>query len=334
MENTVELQKPRCFVIAPIGNAGTVTRSRSDKILKYVIKAVCEDLGFKTYRSDELLEPGLITRRVIHELITADLVIADLTEHNPNVFYELAVRHFTGRPVVQIIEQDEKLPFDVFDFSTIHLNHTDIESIEIAKNHLKEYVSTAIQSKKCENPVTQVLSELSIPLPIEGRRPVSLIDEFTNITSEIMKEIKGLREERNLFLEKLVDRGGTGKFEKSSSVELSNDLSGTWQSTLGLVKLAQYGDTIVGEYQYQNSNDWIGDLFGKIINNTILFQWRWRNEALTGFGFWNLKVNKLHGMWFYSTEIKQTWEEILTKPDFLLGASPLQWAEEREWVLW
>jgi hypothetical protein len=41
------------------------------------------------------------------------LAIADLSDPNPNVFYELAIRQAIGKPLVQIIQKDEKIPFDV-----------------------------------------------------------------------------------------------------------------------------------------------------------------------------------------------------------------------------
>jgi len=49
----------------------------------------------------------------------SDLVIADLTYHNPNVFYELAVRHLNKKPVIHLIKKGEKIPFDINDRRTI-----------------------------------------------------------------------------------------------------------------------------------------------------------------------------------------------------------------------
>jgi len=64
-------------------------------------------------RADELAEPGIITSQVIQHIVDDQLVIADLTERNPNVFYELALRHALRKPVVQIIHRGEAIPFDV-----------------------------------------------------------------------------------------------------------------------------------------------------------------------------------------------------------------------------
>jgi hypothetical protein len=56
------------------------------------------------------------------------LVIADLSFHNPNVFYELALRHATGQPTVLICRNEDKLPFDIADIRTVRVDMTDIHA--------------------------------------------------------------------------------------------------------------------------------------------------------------------------------------------------------------
>ena len=86
-------EKKKCFVITPIGEDGSETRRRADQILRHVIAPAAEACGFETVRADQIAEPGLITTQIIQHIIDDPLVIADLTGSNPNVFYELAVRH-------------------------------------------------------------------------------------------------------------------------------------------------------------------------------------------------------------------------------------------------
>lgn len=116
-------QKP-CLVIAPIGDPETDVRRRSDDVLEYVIRPALEPLGYAPERADEISEPGNITSQVIQRLIDDPLVVADLTGRNPNVFYELAVRHATKQPLIQLIQRGESIPFDVAVMRTISVDLT------------------------------------------------------------------------------------------------------------------------------------------------------------------------------------------------------------------
>ena len=98
----------KIFVISPIGSGESETRKQADKVLKHIIKPVSEELGYEAVRSDEEVGSNLISKSVIRNIVEADIVIADLTEHNPNVFYELAVRHTIAKPVIQIIKDNIK----------------------------------------------------------------------------------------------------------------------------------------------------------------------------------------------------------------------------------
>jgi hypothetical protein len=54
------------------------------------------------------------------------LVVADLSFHNPNVFYELALRHALGKPTVHVIRTQDRIPFDIEQFRTIRIDTTDL----------------------------------------------------------------------------------------------------------------------------------------------------------------------------------------------------------------
>jgi hypothetical protein len=80
-------------MVGPVGEDESDIRTRSDQILRYVVQPIANEKGYEVVRGDEIGVPGNITAQVLQEIATADLVIADLTYHNPNVFYELALRH-------------------------------------------------------------------------------------------------------------------------------------------------------------------------------------------------------------------------------------------------
>jgi len=148
-----------CFVIGPISQEGTEIRDRSDKVLKHVIEPVVLSCGYsKVIRADRIASPGIITVQMVQHLLEAPLVVADLTGHNPNVFYELAVRHLIRKPLVQLIKADEQVPFDVSSSRVIKLDHTDLDSVARAKAELADHVKAVENDPEAvDNPITAAI---------------------------------------------------------------------------------------------------------------------------------------------------------------------------------
>jgi hypothetical protein len=108
-----------CFVIGPIGDkdadpASVERRTYEDavQVLEEVIEPACGGFGIPVVRADRISKPGEITEQIYRSLRDSHLVIADVTGANPNVMYELGLRHTTGKLTVQIGERG-RLPFDV-----------------------------------------------------------------------------------------------------------------------------------------------------------------------------------------------------------------------------
>lgn len=154
----------KCFVICPIGEENSEIRKRSDQIFNYVIKPITEEFGYEAVRAHEISEPGIITRQIIQKIIDAPLVIADLTDRNPNVFYELAIRHVIRKPLVQMIEKGEDIPFDIAATRIISIDRTDLDSVENAKEELKR------QIRSVEEDDTKVDNPISVAIELQGLR--------------------------------------------------------------------------------------------------------------------------------------------------------------------
>lgn len=118
-----------CFYIAPIGDEGSEPRKHSDLFLGSIVEPALEPFQLKVVRADAIDKPGIITRQIIDYIMRSRLVIADLSFHNPNVFYELALRHAVKLPIVQLIRTIDKVPFDVNQMRTIQIDTTDIYSL-------------------------------------------------------------------------------------------------------------------------------------------------------------------------------------------------------------
>jgi hypothetical protein len=158
------LQEKLCFVISPIGDLDSETRKRSDQVLKHVIRPAAELCGYKAVRADEIDKPGMITSQVIQHVVNDALVVADLTDRNPNVFYELAIRHALRKPLVQIIQKGEAIPFDVAGTRTIFVDHKDLDSVDAAKKEIIE------QIKALERDPADIETPISVSLDLQFLR--------------------------------------------------------------------------------------------------------------------------------------------------------------------
>ena len=171
----------RCFFASTIGEPTSDTRKRSDHVLRYIIREALSPLGYECERADEVQETGSITTQVIRRLIDADLVVADLTDHNPNVFYELAVRHCYRRPALQVIAAGGRIPFDVYAKRTIQYDLADLDSVAAAKCALAAQVkSLADGSAQPASPVS-VAVDLEVAASSGDRRQVELSQVVSGI---------------------------------------------------------------------------------------------------------------------------------------------------------
>jgi hypothetical protein len=123
--------------------------------IRPALENVAQERGEKweCRRSDDIKASGSITREIVTSLHTADLVIADLTGNNPNVFYELGIAHSAGRPTVIITQHKEELPFDI-NTCRIHPYSTAGDGLDQLANALAVSVKeTLTHAELLTNPV-------------------------------------------------------------------------------------------------------------------------------------------------------------------------------------
>src|ERR1700730_12890850 len=143
---------PLCFVAAPIGATGSEERNKSDKVLRHLIKKALEP-DYLVERADQIDRPGVITVQIVQRIFEAELVVAALTDRNPNVYYELAIRHATRKPIIHIISRGQDIPFDVQDMRVVPYDLTDPDSLEEAGRKLREYAKAIRQGEPVITPV-------------------------------------------------------------------------------------------------------------------------------------------------------------------------------------
>lgn len=175
----------QCFVVTPIGSESSTTRRYADGIIDSVIRPVMSSKGFEVEAAHAIALPGSITKQVIKRLLEADLVIANLTELNANVMYELAVRHCVGKPIVTIAEFGTVLPFDISDERTIFYAN-DMAGVEELKVGLEKTVTSSLEEAEPDNPVYRVRqTQVLHSVPAKGSNDALVFDYLERLEQSI-----------------------------------------------------------------------------------------------------------------------------------------------------
>ena len=181
--------KKSCFVIAPIGEEDSDTRRQSDQVLRHVIRPAVEPLNYEAAPANEIAESGIITNQVMQRILESDLVIADLTDWNPNVFYELAVRHAVLKPFVQIIAKGEKIPFDVAATRTVFFDISSLDGVSEARVEIRKQVENLERDpSNLQTPIT---------IPFEYQRIRQNEDAVTSPLFDILPAISDIASTTN-----------------------------------------------------------------------------------------------------------------------------------------
>lgn len=126
------------FVIMPFGEEGTKEREQNNDTFDNIIKKAVEEaeLGLTCIRADEITRSGSIIDDVIRYAARSQFVIADLSNENPNVFYELGIRHSFSDRTILMAQSPNDLPFDVMPQRTIMYSKATLTKGTQAKNKL------------------------------------------------------------------------------------------------------------------------------------------------------------------------------------------------------
>ena len=135
------------FVVMPIGDQtyGDIAvteaelRSRYDHLIREALLKASPNL--EVMRADDVAAPGAITTDILTRIMHADLVVADVTYPNPNVFYELGLRHACRNGTIIIRERlGPRAPFDI-----AHLRHIDYDNTTPGLSTLANRLRSAIE---------------------------------------------------------------------------------------------------------------------------------------------------------------------------------------------
>lgn len=135
--------------------------------MNFFIRVVLTEAGFEVNRADDLGNSRNIMANVIRGIAECNLIIADLTEPNPNVYYELGLAHSLNKPAILLTQEVESLPFDLRSYSVVPYTN-DYRDIDRARTELRNMAAGLVTgTTKFGSPISDFLGHsiemLSIP---------------------------------------------------------------------------------------------------------------------------------------------------------------------------
>ena len=127
---------PSVFVVMQFG-------SPYDELYDDVIKQVCGEFSLDVIRADDIYRPGVIFQDILQGLDESNVVIADVTPPNPNVFFELGYSHALKKPAILLAERNTTLPFDISGYRVIFYDNT-IGGKNAIETHLRRHLTSIV----------------------------------------------------------------------------------------------------------------------------------------------------------------------------------------------
>lgn len=147
----------QCFVVMPFGAQieGVGGAIDFDEVYRELIRPSVQAAGMASVRCDEIEGPGSVHADMIESLFRCDVAIVDITSHNPNVFYELGVRHALRRRGTLLIQAvGVATPFNIQGLRVIQYDPSDLA---LTTSAITSSIAAGTSAEKCDSLVHRVL---------------------------------------------------------------------------------------------------------------------------------------------------------------------------------
>jgi hypothetical protein len=314
----------KCFVIMPFGNLNIDAEQaeRLESIYSEWIKPTVESVTIQgtpvqkitCHRADKTARPGEIISHVIENLVDSDIVIADLSGRNSNVFYELGIRHAVNNNTILIADDFEDVPFDLSGLRAIGYKY-EPKSLRRLESSLKKAIGEILdEPNKIDNPVRRFLYErgMEIIKIRESEIVKSLLSEVSHLRAELSQQTNAVQQ-----IVKLITAPASSAASPDNKRDsLLKPFEGVWRNEES--DFTYYARVVGAElyipYSYEGRRPLIGYYYNcKAIGETLFARFEWFKREISGYAFLKLKaVDELAGGWWYREDLP---------PDVLIDVS-------------
>ncbi|MDB5876499.1 MAG: hypothetical protein JWQ07_5941 [Ramlibacter sp.] len=163
--------------------------SAYEEVYREVYRPVCEANELHCWRVDEIARPGSITRDIVEGIIDAEVVIADLTGQNPNVFYELGIAHSVGNKTIMTAQKIEDVPFDIRSYRVLLYEQTITGSKRLGEDLNKALKELLAALDRTSNPVQEAVASRS-PIGLKTKTPLVKYVDVINLPGRMREWLR------------------------------------------------------------------------------------------------------------------------------------------------
>lgn len=145
-----------CCTICPVGSESSEIRNRTNQLISDVILPVLTEMGYSHYAAHQSDDPRNISVEIVEKILRADILVADLTTLNPNVFYEFAIRNAAQKPSINLMHVSQHgYPFDINQIRYFEYDLERPERIDETKRVLRGFIRRVESGEfRYEDPVS------------------------------------------------------------------------------------------------------------------------------------------------------------------------------------
>jgi hypothetical protein len=304
------MKELRCFVIMPFSTENSLS-IYENWIKKAVEECVIGDLTFKCHRADKSLRPGDVISHLIEHLYKSEVVIADLTHQNPNVFYELGVRHTLNNNTILIAQDIRYVPFDLRTQRVIPYSCTDDGMPLLKENIEKSLIEIFTNKAIIDNPIKRYLFEIGVNNIINDTasnlhiQAETLSAEVNELKSGLFEQFAQIKRILQSVPAELPDQ----TYITNNHIEFGKRLEGVWYNAESAS--FHYVHIVSGKikfcYCYGGNHKLTAHYFKfRFLPNILIADFEWFDSELqiAGLSFFEfVGPNTLSGGWWYNTDI-------------------------------
>lgn len=344
----------KCFVIMPFGNPSVDPDEahRLDQIYSQWIQPTVEAVPvpgeagafLSCHRADRESRTGEIISHIVEHLVSAEIVIADLSGRNPNVFYELGVRHTVANGTILIADSIEDVPFDLRGLRAIQYKYDPEQMLRFAEELTAALRGIVSERGRIDNPVRRFLLDRAME-DIVNRAVPPGYDAVRSMVSEVgrlQEEFRQHREQITQMMKLVSSTLDTVQPMEKEDTERLASYQGMWRSSTGGTYCARLvAGRLYIPYCYAGNDELTAHYFNcRMVGDTLFGRFEWFDHPISGYAFYKLgSRGRAIGGWWYAEDVpgdvqwdisriddslpgmvKSTWQRVNGNPTFPLWA--------------